>query len=121
MQLQTELVQEFAAYSTRPPIGAERRTAPRFASLAVADLYQIEGGAVQPPVKAAVRDVSANGIGIYQTECMSEGQQFIISLPRQGAKPLQILCVVVRTYPIAEKLFVTGASFMALAEARTAS
>lgn len=117
MELSTELVREFAAYNSRPPIGPERRAAPRFPSLAVADLHRTQNGTAQPVTKVAVRDISVSGIGIYQTEKMAVGEQFVIGLPRPGAGQLRILCTVVRVYPMAEKLFVTGAAFVKLADA----
>ena len=72
----------------------------------------IENGRATKPTEIHVRDISAAGMGIIHHKKMSTRSQFVIELPMQDGKALQVLCQVINCRPLDDQLFGIGASII---------
>ncbi len=57
------------------------------------------------------RDISTSGLGLLSSKRMELGEQFVARLPRRGAEPVDICCMVTRCESIGGGLFMVGAGF----------
>jgi hypothetical protein len=70
-----------AAMLTRPKTGRERRRAERKPMQSHAELYRCPSSSRATPLKVAVKDVSATGVGVVHDEPLPVGQKYVVKEP----------------------------------------
>src|SRR4051812_18086968 len=76
--------------------GAERRRAKRVPIESQAELFRCPSSSRTAPVKVAVRDVSATGVGVLSDEPLPVGQKYVVKEPTIISKQKSVLYTVVR-------------------------
>jgi len=73
----------------------------------------LNDGAVGRKYSVLTRDISQAGIGLLQSIALQQGQEFVLSLPRQHGKPhLFFVTVVMHCRPLADGLYGLGCEFV---------
>ncbi len=116
MQLSANQLADFAAAlrcSDRQLPHDDRRRTPRLDVRARVMVSQILDSQRQAPQLMRLRDLSPRGVSIMHTEDIPRGQQFILTLPRDGQEePVNILCTSVYSRPMTGRLKLIGAEFV---------
>jgi PilZ domain-containing protein len=92
--------------------GDQRRRVPRIGVRFSAEMFQVDGDGVLPPVTIRIRDLSPLGLGFTHTRRLRKGTRFIVQLPQEELEPLRILCEVRNCTTVADQLFTIGAEFV---------
>jgi hypothetical protein len=92
--------------------GDQRRRVPRIGVRFSAEMFQVDGDRVLPPVAIRIRDISPLGIGFTHTRRLQKGTRFIIQLPQEELAPLRILCEVRNCQMVADQVFTIGSEFL---------
>ena len=98
MQLSANQLADFATAlkaSDRKLPHDDRRRTPRIDVRARVIVSLIVDGRRQKPQLMRLRDLSPRGVSMMHTEDIDRGQQFILTLPREGQPPVNILCISV--------------------------
>ena len=90
---------------------AARRARPRVGLRCALMILPYANGACGRPLKAWTRDISLGGMGILTSVSMKSGEQFIVQLPKQDAKPMILLCTVRNCNQLADGLYGVGVTF----------
>src|SRR5688572_1755349 len=113
MELTAAMLQETLARmrSDKMEGNAARRLRPRVGLHCTLMIMPYQDGTCGRPMKAWTRDISVGGVGILCAASMAKGAQFVIQLPRPGAKPMILLCTVRNCNQLADGLYGIGATF----------
>ena len=113
MDLSVDMLQEtLGRVKSDKMVGnAARRVKPRVGLRCSLMIMPYQDGACGRPMKAWTRDISQGGMGILCAASMAKGAQFIISLPRNNAKPMILLCTVRNCNELADGLYGLGVTF----------
>lgn len=97
---------------------SEKRQSPRL-PLGVPILVESLSGD-SPNLRVRARDISKSGIGLLCARPMELGMLILLRLPQHGGKPIEIQCKVVRCEDVGDGLYVVGATFEEVWEAKMA-
>jgi hypothetical protein len=92
--------------------GDQRRRVPRFGVRFSAEMFEVDGDRVLPPVTIRIRDISPLGLGFSHNRRLRKGRRFIIQLPQEELAPLRILCEVKNCETVADQVYAVGAEFV---------
>lgn len=108
-QVLAQVIQALGAVAG-PDEGLRRRRAERYHCVAN---ITITPAGVANPVSRQVKltDVSATGVCIIDQLGMTNGNRFVIPLPRAGGEPIQVMCTVRQSRLTGAGGFRTGAEF----------
>ncbi len=115
MQLSADQLAEFTTAlkaSDRKLPHDDRRRTPRMDVRSRVIVSLIGEGRRQPPQMMRLRDLSPRGVCLMHTEDFERGRQFILTLPRDGQAPVNILCTTVYSRSAAGRLRLIGAEFL---------
>jgi PilZ domain len=92
--------------------GDQRRRVPRIGVRFSAEMFEVDGERVLPPVTIRIRDISPLGLGFSHNRRLRKGTRFIIQLPQEELAPLRILCEVKNCETVADQVYAVGAEFV---------
>jgi hypothetical protein len=92
--------------------GDQRRRVPRIGVRFSAEMFEVDGERVLPPVTIRIRDISPLGLGFSHNRRLRKGRRFIIQLPQEELAPLRILCEVKNCETVADQVYAVGAEFV---------
>jgi c-di-GMP-binding flagellar brake protein YcgR len=92
--------------------GANHRKTPRISIRARVTMIPIVNNAAAPAIQAWSRDISKTGIGFLSNTPLMVGQHVVLELQREDARPMRLLCEVLRKERVNDELFVIGAKFL---------
>ena len=92
--------------------GDQRRRVPRIGVRFSAEMFEVDGDRVLPPVTIRIRDISPLGLGFSHNRRLRKGRRFIIQLPQEELAPLRILCEVKNCETVADQVYAVGAEFV---------
>jgi len=91
----------------------EKRRAVRMSVTSKLVVGVLNDGALGRTYSVLTRDISLAGIGLLQSIALQQGQEFVLSLPRQhGKPPLFFVLVVMHCRPLADGLYGLGCEFV---------
>lgn len=91
----------------------EKRRAVRMTVTSKLVVGVLKDDAVGRTYSVLTRDISLAGIGLLQSIALQQGQEFVLSLPRQhGKPPLFFVTVVMHCRPLADGLYGLGCEFV---------
>jgi len=73
------------------------------------------------PISIRIREISATGLSFVSAQALLEGEEFVLAVPRQRAKPLLLVCLGVRCQAMDGGIFVVGATFERMLNVSTAA
>src|SRR5215210_9187134 len=81
-----------ALHATADP--ADRRTALRLPVEGYVQIVLLTPGAEPDSRRVPVYDLSRTGVAIIDLDPIDVGRQFNLLIPRQGRRPIEVLCIV---------------------------
>ena len=114
MQLSADQLASFSAalkVSDHQPKPSERRRTQRLDVRATVAVTLINEGQRGESLMPRLRDLSPRGIALLHTAPLQQGQQFVVTLPRDDGPSVMILCTVMHSRPGQGTLHTIGAEF----------
>jgi hypothetical protein len=119
MRLSGEILQEIIGRPAREFIGrGGHRALGRLAVQAPAMIFPVYDGVMDDSFKGAVRDISAETIGLSSARAMMPSAELVVCLTLTGGQPLAIQCQVARCSSLLGGGFVIAARFVRLLDAQ---
>jgi hypothetical protein len=97
-----KLAELIAAIEAASAAGDQRRLAARLPAHGTVMLASVSPLEPHPPRQVRVYDISRCGIAVIDSEAAPAGRQFNLLVPRQGRRPLEMLCTVRHTRPLGD-------------------
>ena len=104
----SELIDAIEVAST--PNDERRRVAARLPAHGTVLLAPVGPGSTEPLREVRVYDVSRFGVAVLDHDPMPSGAQFNLLVPREGRRPLEMLCTVRHSRPMGDA-HVIGAQY----------
>jgi hypothetical protein len=91
----------------------DRRRYTRFVVQARLPIWPVKGDNEKKEEASSIltRDISMEGIGLIWPHSASDGEQFILALPREKKNHTPILCTIKHIRPLAQGVWGVGAQF----------
>jgi PilZ domain len=96
--------------------GSDKRQMTRMEVQATVTLAMLKQGKPDRQFTALTRDVSINGLGLFQHSLASIGETFVVRFPLEKEEMFMV-CAVRFCRPVAQGLYGVGSEFIALADA----
>jgi hypothetical protein len=106
-----DLAASFHPERRKGPKQHERRRAPRMELEASIALRVVQDGKLAPPLVVRVFDFSPRGLGLFHSEPIAQGTQFVVQMERQTGGYVSMLCTVMHSRAVAGERFKIGVEF----------
>ena len=111
MHLSAAVFEDILAYvRSESRGGKESRSMPRIGLTATVDVQLLTDSS--RAIRARVRDICADGMGMIMNRPLAQSERFLVTLPRVGGPALMLVCEARHCEKVADGIFSIGVHFV---------